>query len=49
MNLDTRATPVLPKLLSMKNYRGLVALLSLALILASLIVVIIVKFYLGRY
>jgi len=48
-NLDTNNVPVLSKLVSMKNYRGLLALLSIALILASLIVVIIVKFYVGHY
>jgi hypothetical protein len=33
----------------MKTNKGFVALLSLALLLAALIVVIIVKFYIGHY
>ena len=33
----------------MKTNKGLVALLSVALILAALIVVIIVKFYIGHF
>lgn len=33
----------------MKTNKGFVALLSIALVLAALIIVIIVKFYIGHY
>lgn len=49
LKLDTSFGSNLLKLQHMKNNKGFVALLSLALILAALIIVIIVKFYIGHY
>lgn len=48
LNLDTFAKVIFPTLQLMKKTRGLIALLSIALLLATLIVVIFVKFYLGH-